>query len=118
MGKTKQRKPTSSSKAVGPKQKRQMRAKLSVQSAVELPVNHRDRMADVSRVRLVLNRRIVKIAAVLQRFSDYTILLILRLLFPDYTIHVILQYSCSTNLRLYDYSDGPREKRILMLLDS
>ena len=44
-----------------------------------------------SRVRLVLNRRIVKIAAVLQRFSDYMILLILRLLFPDYTILAILQ---------------------------
>ena len=37
-------KPSSSSKAVGPKQKRQRREKLSAQSATELPENHRDCM--------------------------------------------------------------------------
>ena len=37
-------KPTSSNKAVGPKQKRQNRAKLSAQSATKLSGNHRDRM--------------------------------------------------------------------------
>ena len=43
MGKTKWRKPTSSSKAVGQKQRRQRREKLSAQSAAELLVS-RDRM--------------------------------------------------------------------------
>ena len=45
MGKTKRGlKPSLSSKAVGPKQKRQRRAKLSTQRATELSGNHRNRM--------------------------------------------------------------------------
>ena len=45
MGKTKRGlKPTSSSKAVRPKQKRHRKTKLSAQSATELSRNHRNRM--------------------------------------------------------------------------
>ena len=62
-----------------------------------------------SRVRLVLNRRIVKIATVLQRFSDYTILLILRLLFPDYTILAILQllFNESPIMQFFRFYESP-----------
>ena len=57
MGKTKWGlKPTSSGKAVGPKQKRLRRAKLSAQSATELSGNHRNRMLVKTKILATLRK--------------------------------------------------------------